>query len=96
MHLYVCMNAYVYIYEYVYCYVSSLLSRWYSWYSWYFGIFACPGHTGEEVRKWIKIHNLSYLPKLACKGHFTTNNNDNKGIDSSLRNYCMETMYQND
>ena len=60
----------VYIYIYIYCYVPLLC----------LGdilnilIFFALGNIAEEVHKWIKIYNLSYLPELACKGYYTDNN----------------------
>ena len=38
----------------------------------------CQTHHRREVCKRIKIHNLSDLPELACKGYFSGNNNKNK------------------
>ena len=71
----VVIHTYIYIYKYIYIYILlHLFSRVQTIFSIILA-FIVPKHVGDEVRKWIRIYNSSYLPELARKGYFTCSNN---------------------
>ena len=58
-------------------------------------IFLDPTHVIKEVHKQIKIHNSSYFLSWLVKD-ISWIKIIKKGINNRLKNYCMETTYQND